>query len=105
MIIANLMLAGLSIFSVGSPVGCRVPSRAGGCLAAPLEKSSWSILLAALITSPYRCETSSSASLHPGHTPVPAALWQQSPWLQVLRGISRCREAGIGAGLHWENLI
>lgn len=35
-ITANLMLAGLSIFTVGSPVGYRVPSRAGGCLAAHL---------------------------------------------------------------------
>lgn len=97
MIIANSMLAGLSIFSVGSPVECS--------LAAPLGGSSWSVLLAALINSPYSCETSSSASLHPGHTPVPAVRWQQSPWLQVPQRISHRREAGAGAGLHGENLI
>lgn len=81
MIAANLMLPGQSIFAVETPTGCEVPSRAGGCLVAQLGGSSWSVLSAALIASPRTCETSSSSSLCPGHTPVLAAPQQHSSWL------------------------
>lgn len=59
MITANLMVPGLSIFTGENPAGRGVLSRAGGCLAARLKGSSWSVLLPAPAASPCRCETSS----------------------------------------------
>lgn len=77
----------------GIPAECRVLSSSRG--------SAWSVLLAALIASPCRCEASSSCSVPRPHTrpssTAAAKLLAEAPWV-----ISCRREAGIGAGLWGE---